>query len=505
MVPSPAPPPSEPQATNAHAETNDLITQSHNLVARWLRSQGYHDTLAAFKRETLASYSEALHLELEDDEGQSNKGPDLREVVEEFLSSRMQALQLPQAPLDEELGKIEVTMQLPEKVGKTIRDSTNVLTVRPGVFPQRSWDAVAGHFKSEFIPAIFTTAVDRTIKVYSTATYDLLATFPFKSPILSVSIHPLHPRLLIAGTMEGSLSLLDLVTRDVKQRVQNHTKYIVRTVWSADGRWVATAGYDRQLQVYEVVESEKTEVANTFLDGEEPDELAILPNMELVLRKTLYLKNNPEAMVFLPSTSHLVYSARDDNVLHYLKLPSPKTSTAATPSRTSDWAETGINLNENGDAWVSFSVLYITLHPTLPILSLQTSTDNSRILLYPFHSPTRLATLFTTASQSEFTTPRHSWLPDGSAVVVNSEDGVLRVVDLKGRVLKKIGVHGIAAPLERDELGSSREEISERLRLRRETERGSSVVKDVAVLRDENDKLVFVSCGFDKTVKVIHV
>lgn len=196
----------------------------------------------------------------------------------------MQALQLPQAPLDEELGKIEVTMQLPEKVGKvslrccyqlvraladqfgsrskTIRDSTNVLTVRPGVFPQRSWDAVAGHFKrcvspsvchpihdvshaepssnySEFIPAIFTTAVDRTIKVYSTATYDLLATFPFKSPILSVSIHPLHPRLLIAGTMEGSLSLLDLVTRDVKQRVQNHTKYIVRTVWSADGRWVS--------------------------------------------------------------------------------------------------------------------------------------------------------------------------------------------------------------------------------------------------------------------------
>lgn len=82
---------------------------------------------------------------------------------------------------------------------------------------------------------------------------------------------------------------------------------------------------------------------------------------------------------------------------------------------------------------------------------------------------------------------------------------MLRVVDLKGRVLKKIGVHGIAAPLERDELGSSREEISERLRLRRETERGSSVVKDVAVLRDENDKLVFVSCGFDKTVKVIHV
>lgn len=40
-------------------------------------------------------------------------------------------------------------------------------------------------------------------------------------------------------------------------------------------------------------------MANTFLDGEEPDELAILPNMELVLRKTLYLKNNPEAMVRL--------------------------------------------------------------------------------------------------------------------------------------------------------------------------------------------------------------
>lgn len=43
---------------------------------------------------------------------------------------------------------------------------------------------------------------------------------------------------------------------------------------------------------------------------------------------------------------------------------------------------------------------------------------------------------------------------------------------------------------------------SERARLRRETERGSSVVRDVEVL-EEGGKVVFVSCGFDKTVRVV--
>jgi WD40 repeat protein len=140
----------------------------------------------------------------------------------------------------------------------------------------------------------------------------------------------------------------------------------------------------------------------------------------------------------------------------------------------------------------------MTVHPTLPILSLHTSTENSRIILLPFHSDRRLSTLFTTASQGEFTTPRHAWLPDGSGLVCNSEDGVLRILDLQGKVRGRIGAHGAAAPVEEEGEVEGR---SERARARRESERGSSVVKDVAVLEVEG-KLVFVSVGFDKTIRV---
>ena len=87
----------------------------------------------------------------------------------------------------------------------------------------------------------------------------------------------------------------------------------------------------------------------------------------------------------------------------------------------------------------------------------------------------------------------------------------MRVVDLQGRVRVFAGAHGAAAPREGGEDGEEGEgELrSERARLRREADRGSSVVRDVEVLVDDEDaagrprRWRIVSCGFDKTVKVI--
>lgn len=92
----------------------------------------------------------------------------------------------------------------------------------------------------------------------------------------------------------------------------------------------------------------------------------------------------------------------------------------------------------------------------------------------------------------------------------------MRLVDLQGKVRLSRGAHGIAAPdedLASDAAGGqvSPEVRSERARLRREADRGSSVVRDVEVLvPQEDDKGVvsakgwrIVSCGFDKTVKVL--
>ncbi|KAK4696783.1 hypothetical protein P7C70_g8317, partial [Phenoliferia sp. Uapishka_3] len=516
---------SSPSSTSTSAPTtsrpqDSIITRSHVIILRFLESQGYIDTLSAFKREASSALSDVDLL------SETDASTDLREVVEDYLAKRFNALEIPTAPLEEELQKLRCTGVVPNKVVKVIRDGTNVLSVRKGVLPRRSWDSQVGRFKSEFVPAIFTTAVDRTLKLYSSETFELLDTHQFQSPILSIAVHPTHPRMIVAGTMEGSLQLLDLVTREVVSKVKDHTKYIVRTAWSDDGNWIASIGYDHLIQIYLVHSTPSTSPPEALLDDEIPDELSSSPTFSIELRHTHTCKSNPEALVFLPGSGHLVFTARDDNIMHYMRMPSPD----GTVDTKTDFEVKGYNLNENGDAWVSFSVLYITLHPTLPLLSLQTSTENSRILLYPFHSSQRLLTLFTTAGpslfssfflpsfskqrntsltepslyslaeQSEFTTPRHRWLPDGSSVLVNSEDGILRVVDLKGKVQARIGAHGIAGQME---VGG---EEGERARARREADRGSSVVKDVEVLEigeGEEKRMVFVSCGFDKTVRVV--
>ena len=148
----------------------------------------------------------------------------------------------------------------------------------------------------------------------------------------------------------------------------------------------------------------------------------------------------------------------------------------------------------------------------MPLLSLQTSTATARLLLYPFRSATRLATLFTGAEQGDFTTPRHAFLPSsssssggtgaGAAAIVSADDGLVRVVDVaSGRVLARIGAHGAASPRENENEAEAR---SDELRQRRETERASSVIKDVcAFAHPETGKMVIASCGFDKTVRVM--
>lgn len=73
--------------------------------------------------------------------------------------------------------------------------------------------------------------------------------------------------------MEGSVHLVDLVTREVVQKLKDHNKYVIRTAFSDDGKWIATAGYDKLVNIYEVVRSQG-EGGNALLDGEEADELS---------------------------------------------------------------------------------------------------------------------------------------------------------------------------------------------------------------------------------------
>ncbi|BGP40411.1 hypothetical protein JCM10450v2_004394 [Rhodotorula kratochvilovae] len=495
----------------------DASLEAHRLVARFLRSHRYDAALASFLDDTADTHPKLpylLHREATAQNAPHDAGEDLQDVVDSWFAARVARLKVddPVQSLRDQLDELDFT----EEKGKekapartALRETSNVLTVTKGVFPRRQWDSSELRFRTDEIPCIFTTAVDRTLKVYSSSTFELLDSFSLPSPALSVVQHPLgeQKRFILCATMEGSVTALDLVSREVKARFKDHTKYIVRAAWSPDSQHIATLGYDKLVHIYRFTLSAPSSASSAdtpaLLDGELPDPLATCPDVSLVKVHSITAKSNPEAAVWLPDSKWLVWTAREDHLLRYVRVPDEGKEGVEA------WEETHYNLNENGDAFVSFSILSIGLHPSLPLLSLQTSTASARLLLYPFHSPTRLLTLHTTASQSDYFNPRHAWLPDGSAAVVNSEDGIVRIVDLHGRVVLSAGAHGSAAPPEDgDDADATPALRSERARLRREADKGSSVIRDVEVLGEEDAAGVpgrwrVVSCGFDKTVKVI--
>jgi hypothetical protein len=170
--------------------------------------------------------------------------------------------------------------------------------------------------------------------------------------------------------MDGSVVLSDLLVplgEPTIQRIKDHSKYVVRVAWSESGRWWASIGYDKLVCVYEQVE----DVAGNDQDVEgEPLKVSY------VRRFSKSLQSNPEAILFTPGDTHLVYTRRDDVCaqccergvsltgltsvvcwkcfLHYISLPT--NSGGPSRSSTSPFETTPFNINENDDLHVSFSV-----------------------------------------------------------------------------------------------------------------------------------------------------
>lgn len=140
----------------------------------------------------------------------------------------------------------------------------------------------------------------------------------------------------------------------------------------------------------------------------------------------------------------------------------------------------------------------ISIHPSKLFLSCQTDTQIARIILLPFFSSNRLRTLYTSADQSLFSTPRHAWL-SSSGIVLTSDDGIVRIIDVKGLAQVAIGAHGPAASLDEDVPEGETAAMARARRALREADRGSSMIKDVCVIPGTR---TVVSVGFDKTIRI---
>lgn len=74
----------------------------------------------------------------------------------------------------------------------------------------------------------------------------------FAGKITSLRLHPKENLVVVGGGVEGvggEVALIDLNTGDKKQHFECHSDILYAAVVSADGRWLATAGYDREIQL----------------------------------------------------------------------------------------------------------------------------------------------------------------------------------------------------------------------------------------------------------------
>jgi WD40 repeat protein len=254
---------------------------------------------------------------------------------------------------------------------------------------------------------------------------------------------------------KNSAILSDLITTTPIQTFK-HNKFVNLTAFSPSGEYIVTAGHDRMLHIYSVDTPHKrmNEDDLELLDETDDEALAGEPTLRYKKVKTVELETNPEGLVFTPT--HLIYTLRSSHLLYFLSLP-----TTSTHGQTdgSEWRTRTKSFNPSPlDTHVSFSVLYLALHPGGKLVACMTGDPattgaGERVLIYSTDilpeedeqeqgdgedlmmqgvqsqvqeaiprpimgaEGERLACLWTGEVGDEYVLPRMTWLPDGSGIM----------------------------------------------------------------------------------------
>jgi COMPASS component SWD3 len=173
---------------------------------------------------------------------------------------------------------------------------------------------------------------------------------PFLGAIISLDLNPVHPNLLVIGTMDENHALLEIqeiagkVYIVTHQKWHCHSKYVIRVKWHPNGTIFATASHDQSIIFWEL---DETKTNATQL-------------------KKLNFSGIVEAIEFTKDGKCLVAAIRENAFLQYIHLE--------------NWDISLANVNELGDDYVSFTVLELKLSPDGS--QLLASTDMSRAILF---------------------------------------------------------------------------------------------------------------------------
>ncbi|KAH7078209.1 WD40-repeat-containing domain protein [Paraphoma chrysanthemicola] len=419
-----------------------MLPSGAELVARFLRTNGYTETLHSF----------VLEAGLPPDVGAN---PSDATTIESILQEKQAfdtSLNFEKLGLDD--GGRSWAARAPSQptIIASLPSRSNILSV--SVFDLSLCSAASSR------QYIAVTTADRKLHLLdpSTPNFEVNRSYvSFQdSPILDVV--PLGTRRILAASMSGRLVLYDTVQDEILEERKDHSKYIVKVAtFDEEGiTWVATAGWDSKIFLY------RLETDGALL-GQPTAELS-LPSI-------------PEALVFVTSPEDgsplLLVTRRDCTFLFFYTLPSLDAPAMELLGKQ--------NLAPHSNAWISFTPSDVQLCPCdSSVVAIATSTTpHMKLLVVRLLIPTKASSLLasstlpldnvnmtqasqaraelliqdreeasimvnvsTLAPQTQYSTPRLVWRPDGTGIYVSSDDGVVRGIEAStGKLMATLAAH----------------------------------------------------------------
>ncbi|KAJ5115439.1 hypothetical protein NUU61_001198 [Penicillium alfredii] len=455
------------------APTTAVDALASALVARFLRTNDYSETLQAFIHEA------GLRADVGQTSGDDTNHWTIQSLLEEKRTFE-QSVSFERYGADRaESDRWSVPAPSKPTVVQT-PTSANLLAASVELWqqPRNGGDENAPDTPAR--PYIISTGADRQVHLLETVSgHSAVTSFTglSDSPVLSyVSI--LQGRYVLMTNMSGQLLLQH--DSEILDRRKDHSKYAVKVTAyqdpvepesSSTKWWVATAGWDATIFLYR-------------LDIPDSEEAAPVIGEPAARVK---LATNPESLLFVRHVDSdellLLASRRDSTYIYYYQVqPTPATNispheSGSDPAPNSSLPECRLlgkqNLAPHSNAWVAFSPAHMALSPNDPgLLAVATSAlPHLKViivrLLFPWsdagdesnaadtevsmtQASQALASLAlqnredaailvqanSFAPQTAYSTPQVAWRPDGSGIWVNGDDGVVRGIETKtGKVV----------------------------------------------------------------------
>ncbi|KAJ5486618.1 hypothetical protein N7530_000918 [Penicillium desertorum] len=436
----------------APSKTVDALSSA--IVARFLRSNNYSETLKAFLREA----------DLAPDVGQTSGDDTNNWTIQSLLEEKNtydQTVNFERYGEDHQQSALwsEPAPSRPALIQTPT--SSNILAASVEQWQKPRGDAYeAAADAASAQPYIVSTGADRQVHLLETAEGNtVIKSFSglSDSPVLSF-ISILEGRYILMTNMSGQL-LLQHGSQTLDSR-KDHAKYAVKVVAYEDKVdpskwWVATAGWDECVLLY-------------CLNIPDEADAPALKIGEPVTR--IKLVSNPESLLFVPHVDTnellLLVSRRDSTYIYYYQV---EAASEETDTRENDGADAEKSPREarllgkqnlappfqclgcllagpygaqstrpgppgRGDVDIA---PYESGHPPAPEDPVtQTSQALATLEIQNREDAAILVQANTFAPQTAYSTPQVTWRPNGSAVWVNGDDGVVRGIETKtGKII----------------------------------------------------------------------